>query len=160
MGFGLPAAIGAKMAEPGRTVCYFGGDGGFQMTIQELGTIMQYGTAVKMIVLNNNFLGNVRQWQELFFNSRFSQTPMVNPDFCAIASAYGIKSRRVERREELADAVAEMIAFDGPFLLDVLVDETDKVFPMIPAGGPPRKTSCSTKNTHFVYPDNRQNNQQ
>lgn len=159
MGFGLPAAIGAKMAEPGRTVCYFGGDGGFQMTIQELGTIMQYGTAVKMIVLNNNFLGNVRQWQELFFNSRFSQTPMVNPDFCAIASAYGIKSRRVEHREELADAVAEMIAFDGPFLLDVLVDETDKVFPMIPAGGHLENIMLD-KDTHFVYPDNRQNNQQ
>lgn len=152
MGFGLPAAIGAKMAQPERTVCFFGGDGGFQMTIQELGTIMQYGTAVKMVVLNNHFLGNVRQWQDLFFNKRFSQTPMANPDFCAIASAYGIKNRKVENREELKDAVAEMIAYDGPFLLNVLVEETDNVFPMIPAGGN-LKNIMLDKDNHFVYPE-------
>ena len=159
MGFGLPAAIGAKMAEPERTVCYFGGDGGFQMTIQELGTIMQYGTAVKMVVLNNNFLGNVRQWQELFFNRRFSQTPMSNPDFCAIASAYGIRSRRVESRDDLADAVAEMIAFDGPFLLDVHVDETDNVFPMIPAGSHLENIMLD-KDTYFAFPENHHNDKQ
>jgi len=152
MGFGLPAAIGAKMARPDRTVCYFGGDGGFQMTIQELGTIMQYGTAVKMVVLNNNFLGNVRQWQDLFFNKRFSQTPMANPDFCTVASAYGIKSRVVTRREDLKEAVAEMIAYDGPFLLDVLIDETDNVFPMIPAGGRLENIMLD-KDTRFVYPE-------
>ncbi len=140
------------MARPDRTVCYFGGDGGFQMTIQELGTIMQYGTAVKMVVLNNNFLGNVRQWQDLFFNRRFSQTPMANPDFCAVASAYGIKSRDVTRREDLNEAVAEMIGYDGPFLLNVLIDETDNVFPMIPAGGRLEDIMLD-KETRFVYPE-------
>lgn len=135
MGFGLPAAIGAKMGAPDRTVCYFGGDGGFQMTMQELGTIMQYGTAVKMIVLNNNFLGNVRQWQQLFFNGRFSQTPMLNPDFTAICAAYGIKAENVASRETLDGAIARMIAHDGPYLLNVNINESDMVFPMVPAGG-------------------------
>ncbi|MCM1033703.1 MAG: biosynthetic-type acetolactate synthase large subunit [Odoribacter sp.] len=134
MGFGLPAAIGAAVGTPERTVCYFGGDGGFQMTIQELGTIMQYKIPVKMIVFNNHFLGNVRQWQELFFNSRFSQTPLLNPDFTAIAAAYGIPAIRVNDRESLDDAVSQMLATDGAFLLDVAIDPTDKVFPMTPAG--------------------------
>lgn len=135
MGFGLPAAIGAKMAEPDREVCYFSGDGGFQMTMQELGTIMQYGTAVKMIVLNNNFLGNVRQWQNLFYEKRFSQTPMINPDFAAVAAAYGINAENVSERSELAGAVKRMIGHDGPYLLNVNIDETDMVFPMTPPGG-------------------------
>ncbi len=135
MGFGLPAAIGAKLADPERTVCFFSGDGGFQMTIQELGTIMQYGIDVKMIVLNNSFLGNVRQWQDLFYNRRFSQTPLCDPDFCMIASAYGITSEKVETREQIAPAVERMLSHDGPYLLNVMVDETDNVFPMIPPGG-------------------------
>ncbi len=134
MGFGLPASIGAKMGAPDRTVCFFSGDGGFQMTIEELGTIMQYGTPVKMIILNNNFLGNVRQWQELFYGSRFSQTPMVNPDFCMIARAYGIKAEAVADRSGLASAVERMLAHDGPYLLDVSVASEGMVFPMIPAG--------------------------
>ncbi len=134
MGFGLPAAIGAKIGAPDRTVCLFCGDGGFQMTIQELGTIMQYGVAVKIVILNNNFLGNVRQWQNLFFNRRFSQTPMLNPDFKAIAAAYGIAARDVDDRSELDGAIAEMLANDGCYILNVNIDETDMVFPMTPVG--------------------------
>lgn len=135
MGFGLPAAIGAKMGAPGRTVCLFTGDGGIQMTLQELGTIMQYGTPVKIIVLNNNFLGNVRQWQSLFFNSRFSQTPLLNPDFAAIAAAYGIGAEDVEHRSQLDDAMKRMMADPGkPYLLNVNIDPADMVFPMTPVG--------------------------
>ena len=136
MGFGLPAAIGAKIARPDREVCYIGGDGGFQMTIQELGTIMQYGVAVKMVVLNNNFLGNVRQWQDLFFGKRFSQTPMANPDFRAIAAAYGISAEDVAERHQLHDAVSRMIASPDAYLLNINIDETDLVLPMTPAGKP------------------------
>ncbi|MBO5271269.1 MAG: biosynthetic-type acetolactate synthase large subunit [Muribaculaceae bacterium] len=134
MGFGLPASIGAKMGAPERIVCFFTGDGGLQMTIQELGTIMEYGTDVKIILLNNNFLGNVRQWQELFFNSRFSQTPMVNPDFVAIANAYGIAAENVETREQLDDAIARMLNHKGAYMLNVNIDPTDMIFPMTPAG--------------------------
>lgn len=134
MGFGLPAAIGAKMGAPERTVCFFTGDGGLQMTIQELGTILEYGTAVKIILLNNNFLGNVRQWQQLFFGGRFSQTPMINPDFVAIANAYGIVAENVETREQLDDAIARMLNHDGAYLLNVNIDPTDMIFPMTPAG--------------------------
>jgi acetolactate synthase-1/2/3 large subunit len=134
MGFGLPASIGAKMGAPERTVCFFTGDGGLQMTIQELGTIMEYGTEVKIILLNNNYLGNVRQWQELFFNSRFSQTPMVNPDFVAIANAYGIAAETVNSREQLDDAIARMLNHKGAYLLNVIIDYTDMIFPMTPAG--------------------------
>ena len=134
MGFGLPAAIGAKMGAPERTVCFFTGDGGLQMTIQELGTILEYGVAVKIILLNNNFLGNVRQWQELFFRSRFSQTPMINPDFVQIAQAYGIASENVETREQLDGAIERMVSHDGAYLLNVNIDPTDMIFPMTPAG--------------------------
>ncbi|MCM1451073.1 MAG: biosynthetic-type acetolactate synthase large subunit [Clostridium sp.] len=134
MGFGLPAAIGAKMGAPERTVCYFSGDGGFQMTIEELGTIMQYGTAVKIIVLNNSFLGNVRQWQELFYGARFSQTPMLNPDFRMIARAYGIEAEDVDDRKDLDAAVDRMLKHDGPYLLNVRIASEGMVFPMIPAG--------------------------
>lgn len=134
MGFGLPAAIGAKMGAPQRTVCLFCGDGGIQMTIQELGTIMQYGTAVKIIILNNNFLGNVRQWQDLFFDKRFSQTPMLNPDFVAIAHAYNIKAENVEYRRDADAAIRRMMEHDGPYLLNVNIREEDMVMPMTPAG--------------------------
>lgn len=135
MGFGLPAAIGAKMGDPSRTVCLFVGDGGLQMTIQELGTILEYGTNVKIILLNNNFLGNVRQWQSLFFNDRFSQTPLINPDFVALAAAYGIKAENVETREQLDGAIRRMLEHNATYLLNVNIDETDMIFPMIPAGG-------------------------
>lgn len=134
MGYGLPAAIGAKIAMPHRTVCLFTGDGGMQMNIQELGTIMEQGVAVKMILLNNNYLGNVRQWQELFFNHRYSWTPMLNPDYSLIAQGYGIASRLVVEREELDDAIKEMIECDGPFLLHVAVKEEANVMPMTPPG--------------------------
>ena len=134
MGFGLPAAIGAKMGAPERTVCLFCGDGGIQMTIQELGTIMQYGTAVKIIILNNNFLGNVRQWQDLFFDKRFSQTPMLNPDFVAIAHAYNITAENVEYRRDADAAIRRMMEHDGPYLLNVNIREEDMVMPMTPAG--------------------------
>ena len=134
MGYGLPAAIGAKIAMPQRTVCLFTGDGGFQMNIQELGTIMEQGVGVKMILLNNNYLGNVRQWQELFFDHRYSWTPMLNPDYAMIAQGYGIPSRLVIEREELDAAIAEMLATDGPYLLHVAVKEEDNVMPMTPPG--------------------------
>lgn len=134
MGFGLPAAIGAKLGAPDRTVCLFVGDGGLQMTIQELGTIMQERLDVKIILLNNHFLGMVRQWQELFFNERYSATEMENPDFVAIARAFRIASREVCRREELDEAVEEMMATDGPYLLVADVEKCGIIYPMVPAG--------------------------
>ena len=135
MGFGLPAAVGATFGCPERTVCVFMGDGGLQMSIQELGTIMEQQAPVKMILMNNNYLGNVRQWQEMFFGGRYSFTPMVNPDYMQIASAYGIPSRRVINREDLQEAVQEMLATDGPFLLEACVIEEGAVMPMTPPGG-------------------------
>jgi acetolactate synthase-1/2/3 large subunit len=134
MGFGLPAAIGAKMAAPERTVCTFCGDGGFQMTIQELGTIMQEQIGVKMIILNNHFLGMVRQWQEMFFEERYSFTEMQNPDFIAIAKAYRIDGFEVHKREELDSAIADMLKDDKPYLLVVNVEKKGMVFPMVPSG--------------------------
>ncbi|MDR2233334.1 MAG: biosynthetic-type acetolactate synthase large subunit [Tannerella sp.] len=134
MGFGLPAAIGAKYGVPDRTVCLFVGDGGLQMTIQELGTIMQYNIGVKIIVLNNNFLGMVRQWQELFFDERYSETHMKNPDFTMIARAYGIATRKVEDRNDLDESITEMLNHDGAYLLEVMVETKGMVYPMVPAG--------------------------
>lgn len=134
MGFGLPAAIGAKIAAPDRTVCLFAGDGGFQMTIQELGTIMENNIGVKMIVLDNKFLGMVRQWQELFYEERYSFTKMKNPDFVAIGKAYNIDGRLVTEREELDEAIADMLKDDSPYLLVVNVETKGMVYPMIPAG--------------------------
>ncbi|WP_273372695.1 biosynthetic-type acetolactate synthase large subunit [Alistipes megaguti] len=136
MGFGLPAAIGAKLGAPERDVVLFVGDGGLQMTIQELGTIFQSKVPVKIVLLNNSFLGMVRQWQELFYDSRYSFTELTNPDFGMIARANGLGYRRVESREELADAVAEMKASQGAFLLEVCVESQENVFPMVPAGAP------------------------
>ena len=135
MGFGMPAAIGATFGRPNRTVCVFMGDGGFQMNLQELGTIMEQQAPVKMIMLNNNFLGNVRQWQAMFFNRRYSFTPMLNPDYLQIAAAYGIPARRVMTREELREVVNEMLSTDGPFLLEACVVEEGNVLPMTPPGG-------------------------
>jgi acetolactate synthase-1/2/3 large subunit len=134
MGFGLPAAIGATFGAPDRTVCLFVGDGGLQMTIQELGTIMEQGSPVKIILLNNNYLGNVRQWQAMFFNHRYSFTPMMNPDYELIAQAYGIKARTVVERFDLDAAISEMLATDGPYLLQCAVKEEDNVLPMTPPG--------------------------
>lgn len=134
MGFALPAAIGAKMGAMDREVVAVIGDGGYQMTIQELGVIFQHKVPVKIVVLNNDHLGMVRQWQELFFESRYASTVMVNPDFVKIAEGYHIKSRRVSVRSELKDAVAEMIASKDPYFLEVKVEKEDNVFPMIPSG--------------------------
>lgn len=135
MGFGLPAGIGAKYGAPDRTVCIFVGDGGLQMTIQEFGTIMEYGIDVKIILLNNNFLGMVRQWQELFFDERYSETHLKNPDFVKIADAYNIKGRKVTQRTELDGAIQEMIEHKGAYLLEVVVETKGMVYPMVPAGG-------------------------
>ncbi|SNZ00103.1 acetolactate synthase, large subunit [Flagellimonas pacifica] len=134
MGFALPAAIGAKMGAMEREVVAIIGDGGYQMTIQELGVIFQHNVPVKIVVLNNEHLGMVRQWQELFFESRYASTVMTNPDFVKIAEGYHIKSRRVVERSELVDAVNEMIASKDPYFLEVRVEKEDNVFPMIPSG--------------------------
>jgi len=135
MGFGIPAAIGAAFGAPDRTVCMFCGDGGFQMTIQELGTIMEQHCPVKMILLNNNYLGNVRQWQYMFFNKRYSFTPMLNPDYEKIAAGYGIPCKTVIDRKDLDAAVSEMLSTDGPYILQCAVKEEDNVLPMTPPGG-------------------------
>ena len=134
MGFALPAAIGAKMGAPDREVVAVIGDGGYQMTIQELGTIFQAQLPVKIVVLNNDFLGMVRQWQQLFFDKRYASTEMINPDFVGIAKAYHIEATSISKREDLDDAVAKMIASDKPYFLEVCVEKEDNVFPMIPTG--------------------------
>lgn len=134
MGFALPAAMGAKTGMPGKQVIAIIGDGGFQMTLQELGAISQYKIAVKIIVLNNEFLGMVRQWQQLFFAGRYSFTEMVNPDFIKINEAYGIKAKKVIDRQDLIPALHEMLEHDGPYFLEVKVEKEDNVFPMIPTG--------------------------
>ena len=135
MGFGIPAAIGATFGAPDRTVCMFAGDGGLQMTIQEFGTIMEQQCPVKMILLNNNFLGNVRQWQYMFFDKRYSFTPMVNPDYELIAKGYGIPCRTVVDRKDLDAAIREMLDTKGPYLLQCAVLEEDNILPMTPPGG-------------------------
>ena len=135
MGFGIPAAIGATFGAPDRTVCMFAGDGGLQMTIQEFGTIMEQQCPVKMILLNNNYLGNVRQWQYMFFNKRYSFTPMVNPDYELIAKGYGIPCRTVVDRKDLDAAIREMLDTKGPYLLQCAVLEEDNILPMTPPGG-------------------------
>ena len=134
MGFALPAAIGAKMACPEREVVAVIGDGGYQITIQELGTVFQTKAAVKIVVLNNDFLGMVRQWQQLFFDKRYASTEMLNPDFVKIAEGYYLKARRVAKREDLANAVEEMIKSKEPYFLEVVVEKEANVFPMIPTG--------------------------
>ena len=134
MGFALPAAIGAKMGAMDREVVAVIGDGGYQMTIQELGTIFQQQVAVKIVVLNNDFLGMVRQWQQLFFDNRYASTEMVNPDFVTIAKGFQIDANRVKERKDLDKAVEEMMASKKPYFLEVCVEKEDNVFPMIPTG--------------------------
>ncbi len=135
MGFGLPASIGAKLGSPETQVVTVIGDGGFQMTIQELGTIAQLGIAVKIILLNNGFLGMVRQWQDMFFSKRYSYTELHNPDFIKIAEGFGIPGKKISKREDLNKSLDDLLANDGPFLLEVKVLKEDNVFPMVPAGG-------------------------
>ena len=135
MGFGLPAAVGATFGTD-RTVCLFLGDGGLQMCIQELGTIMEQQAPVKIIVLNNNYLGNVRQWQAMFFKHRYSFTPMMNPDYVKVAQAYDIPSQRIVERKDLKEAIRTMLQSQGPYLLEVAVIEEGNVLPMTPPGAP------------------------
>ena len=134
MGFALPAAIGAKYGAPDRPVVAVIGDGGFQMTLQELGTIMQYGVDVKILILNNNFLGMVRQWQELFNDERYSFVDIQSPDFVALAAAYGIKGRSISNRDDISSSLKEMLNTKGSFLLEVMVTKKNNVFPMVPQG--------------------------
>ncbi|HPA87328.1 MAG TPA: thiamine pyrophosphate-dependent enzyme, partial [Bacteroidales bacterium] len=134
MGFGLPAAVGAKTGRPEKQVVAFLGDGGFQMTIQELGTILHYRIPVKLIVLNNSFLGMVRQWQDMFFSKRYASTEMVNPDFITIAKGYGIDAKCVSERDELKDSIAEMLKTDGPYILEIRIDREANVLPMVEPG--------------------------
>jgi acetolactate synthase-1/2/3 large subunit len=134
MGFGLPAAHGAKIGAPDKQVILFVGDGGFQMTIQELGTINQTQAAVKIVLLNNKYLGMVRQWQQLFFDRRYSETYLLNPDFIKVAEGFGIKGRKVLERPQLESAVQEMLDYNGPYLLEVSIEKEDNVFPMVPSG--------------------------
>jgi acetolactate synthase I/II/III large subunit len=134
MGFALPAAIGAKYGAPDRTVVAIIGDGGFQMTIQELGTIMQSDVNVKILILNNEFLGMVRQWQELFHERRYSFVNITSPDYVTVAKGYGISGSRISKREELRNALAAMLDHEGPYLLEVMVGKENNVFPMVPQG--------------------------
>jgi acetolactate synthase-1/2/3 large subunit len=134
MGFALPAAIGAKFARPNEEVIAVIGDGGFQMTLQELGTIFQENTGVKIVLLNNNFLGMVRQWQQLFFERRYSSVEMKNPDFIKITEGFGLKARKVEHPSELDAAIDEMLTHNGPYFLEVVVEREENVFPMVPTG--------------------------
>ncbi len=134
MGFALPAAIGAKFGAQDRTVIAVIGDGGFQMTLQELGTIMQTGVEVKIIILNNQFLGMVRQWQDLFMDKRYSFVDIASPDYIMLAKSYGIEGQKVEHRKDLEKAVQTMIAHKGSYLLEVMVGKENNVFPMVPQG--------------------------
>ncbi|HUS86359.1 MAG TPA: biosynthetic-type acetolactate synthase large subunit [Bacteroidales bacterium] len=134
MGFGLPASIGAKIAEPDRQVVLFAGDGGFQMTIQELGTVAQTQAGVKMIVLNNQFLGMVRQWQDMFFSKRYSFTRISSPNFIQLAASYGIRGTKVTTRSQLEESIRQQFETEGPYLVEVMVEKEDNVFPMVPAG--------------------------
>ncbi len=134
MGFGVPAAMGVAFTNPDRPVVSVSGDGGFQMTIQELGTIAQYKLPVKMILLNNQYLGMVRQWQELFFDGRYASTGLTNPDFCMIAEGFGVPAKKISERIELDKALDDLLAFDGPFLLEIEVQKEGNIFPMVPAG--------------------------
>jgi len=134
MGFGLPAGLGAKIGCPDRTVITIVGDGGFQMTMQEMGTIFQTGAAVKIVIMNNNFLGMVRQWQELFFDKRYASTELINPDFIKLSEGFRIPATRVSERSNLSEAIDAMLAHPGPYLLEVIVEKEGNVFPMVPAG--------------------------
>jgi acetolactate synthase I/II/III large subunit len=134
MGFGVPAAMGVAFTKPGRPVVSISGDGGFQMTIQELGTIAQYKLPVKMILLNNQYLGMVRQWQELFFDKRYASTGLTNPDFSKIAEGFGVPAKKITEREDLDKALDDMLAKEGPCLLEIEVKQEGNVFPMVPAG--------------------------
>jgi acetolactate synthase-1/2/3 large subunit len=134
MGFALPAAIGAKLGNPSKTVVAIIGDGGFQMTIQELGTILQFKIDIKILILNNNFLGMVRQWQEMFFEKRYSFTDIVNPNFIQIAKGYDIEAKSIDQRTELSEALDTMLSSKAAYLLEAVVEQEENVFPMVATG--------------------------
>ena len=134
MGFGVPAAMGVAFAEPKRTVISISGDGGFQMTIQELGTIAQYKLPVKIILLNNQYLGMVRQWQELFYEKRYASTGLTNPDFSKIAEGFGVPAKKITQREDLDQALDDLLAKEGPCVLEIEVRQEGNIFPMVTAG--------------------------
>src|SRR5690606_9218797 len=134
MGFGLPAAFGAKLARPDKQVVLVVGDGGFQMTIQELGMLSQWDVAVKILLLDNEYLGMVRQWQQLFFDNRYSSVALQNPDFIKIAEGFGIAGSRLTDPAELSNAIEKTLAYDGPYLLHVKVEKEENIFPMVPSG--------------------------
>jgi acetolactate synthase-1/2/3 large subunit len=146
MGFGLPAAVGAKIGRPDKQVIAFTGDGGFQMTIQELGTILHYRIPVKMIILNNGYLGMVRQWQDMFFNRRYASTELVNPDFVAIAGGFSIPAKKVVKREMLKEALEEMLRADSAFLLDIQIEKEGNVLPMVEPGASVSEITLNYKN--------------
>jgi len=136
MGYGLPAAIGAKIGNPDREVIAMIGDGAFQMTMQEMASLMQDRVPVKVVIFNNHFLGMVRQWQDLFYEKRFMETDLsLSPDYVKLAEAYGIKSARVKKPEDLSGAVERMLAHEGAYLLEVVLDHEEHVYPMVPSGG-------------------------
>jgi acetolactate synthase-1/2/3 large subunit len=134
MGYGFPAAIGAKIANPEKTVVDIAGDGSIQMNIQELATVAAYDIGVKIIILDNGYLGMVRQWQELFYNHRYSGTTLKNPDFVKVAAGYGVKGKRVDKEKDVKSAIKEIISYKGPVLADFLIEPEENVFPMVPAG--------------------------
>lgn len=134
MGYALPAAIGAAYGDPSRTTVAIIGDGGFQMTLQELGTIMQFKPKVKIIILNNQFLGMVRQWQQLFHEKRYSFVDITSPDFVQVAKGFGIPGKSISKREFLKSSVEEMLKHDGSYLLEIMVGKENNVFPMVPQG--------------------------
>lgn len=134
MGYGLPAAFGAKYADPSRECIAFIGDGGFQMTLQELGLCAQWNVAVKIVLLDNNYLGMVRQWQELFHNERYSSVELTNPDFVTIAKGFGVAGQTIRDPKDVKAGIAEMLAYDGPYLLHLHTVKKDNVFPMVPSG--------------------------
>ena len=147
MGFGLPAAIGAKLGRPDKEVICFSGDGGFQMTIQELGTMLQYRIPAKIVILNNNYLGMVRQWQDMFFDKRYASTEMVNPDFVMLSKAYGIPTQRIAERNDLKEALETMLAAKGPYVLEIMIEKEANVFPMIEPGASVSEVTLEYKKT-------------
>jgi acetolactate synthase-1/2/3 large subunit len=143
MGFALPAAVGAKFGQPDREVIAIIGDGGIQMTIQELGVLLQTGITLKIVILNNNYLGMVRQWQQLFFEKRYSSTEMINPDFVMVARGYGLQAQKVDKRENLEEAIVSLLKSEDSYLLEVIVEKEDNIFPMIAPGSSVSEISLS-----------------
>jgi acetolactate synthase-1/2/3 large subunit len=152
MGYGLPASMGVKVGDPGANVWLIDGDGSFQMTFQELGTIVQENLGIKMAVFNNGYLGMVRQWQELFYDRKYIATPLSCPDFMKIAEAYCIPSLRVQKREEVAPAIRQAMAEPGPFLVEFMIEPEENVYPMVPPGAAVAEVLEAPKGEVLVWP--------